>query len=258
MRFAHASCAPPTRLEPLARLLDADGKVINIARYALPPHTVPSSTVVVGVFGTTADAGTSLVTTSLAQGLAQTGHDVAVVRATGTSDFADHEDLEQADMVASDFTEVGMATTYLEPLDRLESAFHTLVGTAAEDGARLVIVEFAHGVLHRETKELLAKSSIGERLDGALFVAHDALAACGGVNLLREHGLAPLAVSGRITDSPLAAVEAEREVAVPVCSPGELRDGELAREVIAPALRSDALTLRVQLAASRTWTAAAA
>lgn len=233
VRFAHDRCAPPTRLEPLARLLDADGKPINVSRYTLPSHTIPSSTVVVGVFDATGDAGADAVSTSLALGLLRAGRDVSVVRASGTSDLAGHEELDDTDTAVSDFTETGMVTTYLEPPERVERAFETLVGAASRDGADIVVVEFAHGLLHRETLRLLSGPAIANRLDAVVLAAADTPGAYGGASVLRECGLAPLVVSGRITASPLAAIEAERALSVPVHAPSEFRDEELARELLA-------------------------
>lgn len=233
VRFAHEHCMPPTRLEPLARLLDAEGKPVNIARYTLPSHEIPSSTLVIGVFDASGEAGADTVTTSLAQGLARAGREVAVVRASGTSDFASHEELDDTDTAVSDFTETGMVTTYLEPTDRVERAFETLVGAASRDGAEVVVVEFAHGLFHRETIRLLRGPAIVRRLDATVLAAADAAGAHGGMSVLREHGLVPSVVSGRITASPLATIEAERALSVPVHAVSALRDETLARELLA-------------------------
>ncbi len=244
MRFAGTGCDEPTRLRPVSRLLDADGRGINISQYALPAHAVPDDTLVIGVFGATPGPDAAGVAAALARGLTRAGYDVAVVRANGNSEMHEHEEADDGWLVSSDFTDAGMASTYMEPRQRVERAFRTLVGAAAEDGAQVVIVEFGHGLLHRETTVLLDRTDVGARLDGALFAAGDAVGAVAGVRLLREHRLLPLAVSGPVADSPLAAVEAERQLVVPVCSSVELADGGIAREIIASAMRGEEPAVR--------------
>ncbi|MDQ3560457.1 MAG: DUF1611 domain-containing protein, partial [Pseudomonadota bacterium] len=54
----HARMATPTRLKPLARLADGEGRPINLAAYALPPLTpaTPRPSVI-AVLGSSMNAG---------------------------------------------------------------------------------------------------------------------------------------------------------------------------------------------------------
>ena len=236
VRFAAEGTLEPTRLEPVGRLLDADGAAINLDAYAVPPRPVPDDVVVLGVLGTGLSAATDEVSVSLALGLADAGIDVALVRAGGIVSPDRREELERADVVVLDTTETGMASSYREPAGRAAAGLRTLVGTAAEDGARVVVVEFARPLTHRDTTLLLDDPDIAGRIDATVFAASDAAGAYGGVRLLRDRLLRPLAVSGRLARSPHAAVEAETALALPVCSRAELRDGCIARELAGPAL----------------------
>ncbi|MCG8503852.1 MAG: DUF1611 domain-containing protein, partial [Sphingomonadales bacterium] len=57
MRHANERMAPPTRLKPLGLLVDDDGELLNIARYALPARTPSSAITVIGVVGASMNAG---------------------------------------------------------------------------------------------------------------------------------------------------------------------------------------------------------
>ena len=70
------------------------------------------------------------------------------------------------------------------------------VAHAAAEGAEVAVVELADGLFQTETAALLRCSLIRDMLDGVLFAAPDALSAYGGVTILRDMGLEPLAVSG--------------------------------------------------------------
>ncbi|WP_415404830.1 hypothetical protein [Tateyamaria sp. SN3-11] len=207
--------APPTKLRPIGLLTDRSGEVINIARYALPAATIPDHVTVIGVFGASMNAGKTTAAVSLAHGLSRAGFSVAGVKATGTGAFSDFNAFEDAGVCAMDFTDAGMPTTYRMPMDRVEHGFETLVGTAAANGADVVVVEIADGVFQQETLEILEGSSIRDRFDGILFATPDALGAVGGSRVLADHGLTPFAMSGKLTLSPLAMAEACKATGIP-------------------------------------------
>lgn len=236
MQTAHERMEEPTRLRPVGLLTDAAGEVINIARYSLPATTIPDNVTVIGVFGASMNAGKTTAAVCLAHGLRRAGFAVAGVKATGTGAFSDFNAFEDAGVTAMDFTDAGMPTTYRMPFDRVEQGFHTLVGTAAQAGADIVVVEIADGVFQRETQEILAGSSICDRMDGVMFATPDALGAVGGAKVLAEYGLTPFAMSGKLTMSPLAMAEAKIATGIPqlsraqLCSPAEVM--AVARDVL--------------------------
>ena len=241
---AHASMDEPTALEPIALLCDAEGDVLNIADYALPPRTIPDETVVIGVFGTSMNSGKTTASMSLALGLRRAGLRVAGVKATGTGAFGDYNAFDDAGVPVSDFVDAGMGSTYRMPLERIEAGFETLVGTAAANGADVVVVEIADGVFQRETQQILERSRIRDRLDGVLFAAFDSAGAVGGVGVLRALGVEPLGVSGLVTCSPLAAREAEVALGLPLLERDTLRDGAGAFALVGDALRRRAIAER--------------
>lgn len=222
MENAHARMAEPTKLRPIGLLTDHAGEVINIARYGLPAAEIPDHVTVIGVFGASMNAGKTTAAVSLAHGLSRAGFSVAGIKATGTGAFGDFNAFEDAGVSAMDFTDAGMPTTYRMPMDRVEQGFETLVGTAAAKGADIVVVEIADGVFQQETQEILSGSIIRDRLDAILFATPDALGAVGGTKVLADHGLRPFAMSGKLTQSPLAMMEAKVATGIPQLSREDL------------------------------------
>ena len=233
----HDFMEEPTTLRPLARLAQGDGRPINVADYALAPRIVPEDVTVLCVVGASMNSGKTTAAAALAHGLARAGHAVAGIKATGTGAFGDFNALEDAGVPVSDFTDAGMATTFRMPLGRIERGFETLVGHAAEAGARVCVVEIADGVFQAETQAILRGSAIRDRMDGLMLAVPDALGAYGGARALAECGLAPFALSGLVSCSPLAAAEASAATNLPVMTREALCDPGAVSRLVAPYLR---------------------
>ncbi len=231
-RLAHEQMSAPTRIKPLGLLTDREGSVINIARYALPDRSMPGGVTVVLVVGTSMNAGKTTAAVSFAHGLGRAGYRVAGIKATGTGAFGDFNAFLDAGVpLVSDFTDAGMASTYGQPLSRIERGFESLVADAAAKGADVMVVELADGLYQQETARLLQDSRIRAVADGILFAASDAVSAVGGVAQLRAMGLEPFALSGRFTCSPMASAEAEAKVGLPVLTRSALCDPEAVSRV---------------------------
>ena len=224
MTNAHRSMSKPTNVRPIGLLTDSEGEVINIANYALPPARIPASVIVIGVFGSSMNAGKTTAAVSLAHGLKKSGFRVEGIKATGTGAFGDFNAFLDAGIPVSDFTDAGMATTYKVPLSQIERGFEALVGAAAARGAEVVVVEIADGVFQRETAEILSNSTIKDRFNAIMFAAPDALGAVGGVKVLESYGLQPFTISGMVTRSPLAINEVRETTGVSILSREQLLD----------------------------------
>lgn len=234
IRAAHDRMALPTKVRPLGLLTDSDGHVINLARYGLPVRRSNHGMTVIGVVGNSMNAGKTTAAASLAHGLSRSGCSVAALKATGTGAFGDFNAYRDAgaDIVA-DFTDVGMASTYRQPIGRIEAGFDTLLSHASDKGAGIAIVELADGLFQRETAQILRSSRIRNQLSGMVFAAPDALSAIGGSARLLDLDLPLLVVSGKVSCSPLASVEASEHLSVPIASRENLRDPEFARGLLA-------------------------
>ena len=233
-RKSHGEMSAPTKVKPLGLLTDAGGKVINIERYALPFRPESFALPVIVVVGTSMNSGKTTTASSLARGLGRAGYRVAGMKATGTGAFGDFNAFRDAGVpIVADFTDVGMASTYRQPLDRIEEGFGSLVSFAAESGANIAVVELADGVCQSETTGLLGRQSFRNRISGLLFAAPDALSVAGGVSHLRGLDIEPLAVSGVVCRSPLAMDEAEALSSICVATARQLRDPDYAAELVA-------------------------
>lgn len=233
MQLANDRMIEPTRIQPLGLLSDKDNNVINVERYALSAsesrHTLP----VIGVVGSSMNSGKTTAVASLAFGLRNTGLKVATIKITGTGAFGDFNAFHDAgSSVVLDFTDAGMASTYRQPIERIDDGFDVLLGYAEKQGAQIAIVELADGIFQDETAALLKSSRIRDSFLGVLFTAGDALSVVGGVNVLRKIGLKPFAVSGKVTRSPLAASEAVANANISILSREQLRDPSIVRSFL--------------------------
>jgi hypothetical protein len=215
----------PTRVQPLGRITDAGGAVINVADYAIPRAEGRATLPVIAGLGTAMNSGKTTATVALSHGLTRAGWRVATIKATGTGAFGDYNEYVDtgAHMVA-DFTDSGMVTTYLEPLTRIKSGIADLLWYAEVSGADVVVMEVADGLFQRETAGLVADAAFRQGLAGVVFACGDALAASGGVAELARHNLRPVALTGIVSCSPMATLEAQAATGVQVMTRGQLLD----------------------------------
>ena len=245
VNVAHANMASPTQLKPLGLITDATGDVMNIATYGLAERRAPCDMTVIGVVGASMNAGKTTATAALAHGLTKAGYKVAGVKATGTGAFGDYNAMLDAglDFVA-DFVDVGMASTYLQPIDNIERGLGSILATAKEAGAEIAVVELADGIYQKETAELLESSTfIKELFDGVFFASGDAVSVVGGVRHLRAIGFEPIGVSGKVSLSPLAVREAEALTNVKVYTRDELMRADTAKALTTPLVNAQKATV---------------
>lgn len=234
---AHDRMEPATELRPLARVVDGAGEAINIADHALSERPMCPRATVIAVFGTSMNAGKTTAACALARGLSRAGKATMGLKVTGTGAFGDVNAFEDSGVAALDFTDAGMASTFRMAPERVEAGFATLVATATEMGAEVIVAEIADGLFHEENRQILQSRVFRERIDAVLFAAPDALSAMGGQATLTRHDLAPLALSGVIARSPLATREAGEATGLPVLTREELCDPDRAMPLFAPTLR---------------------
>ena len=237
---AHAKMSAPTQLTPIGLLTDETGDVINIANYGVPVRQAPTDITVIGVVGASMNAGKTTATAALAHGLAKAGRKVAAIKATGTGAFGDFNAFVDAGVHhVSDFTDAGMATTYLQSIENIEDGLSSLLAEAKDIGVDTVVVELADGIYQKETAALLEQSSLVRNLfSGWMFASGDAVSVVGGVRHLRAIGLNPIAVSGVVSLSPLAVGEAEAMTGVKIFKKNELMDGAIADALVSKVERT--------------------
>lgn len=234
---SHAQMGAATRLEPLGLLTDAGGTVTlrRCAPYMAVAAEDPrlllrlGKPAVIGVLGTSMNSGKTTTVASIVRGLSKAGLKVAAGKVTGTG--AGGDPLLFHDSGASrilDFTDFGYGSTYRVEHEEIRALLVSLIGELAATGPDVVVVEVADGLLQAETAALVADPLFKQQVDKVVFAAGEALGAKAGQILLAAHGIAPVAISGMLTTSPLAKREAATALDVPVLGKGELSSAQIA------------------------------
>lgn len=224
----HAAVPEPTRLRLLGAAADAEGRRLNLRDFSLPAAPPAPRPRLAVVCGSSMDAGKTHTVMSVLVGLRRTGRAAAGVKLTGTAAGSDTWALIDAGALAAfDFLDGGYPSTYLVPVEELIGLRDLLVAHAAARGASWVVMEIADGLLQRETSALLRSPRFVGGVDAWLFATGDPLAAAGGVDLLRNWGIRPAAVSGLVSQSPLCVREVQAATGLPCLTAAELQGGRL-------------------------------
>ena len=226
----------PTTIRPEGFVVDGQGEVLNLRRYGLAPQSRRGlrKKPVIAVLGTSMNSGKTTTAAALVKGLSAAGYRVAAVKATGTG--SGNDVWSYADAGASltlDFTDAGYPSTYRIPSLEIQACFERLLTRArADEGVDVTVVEIADGLLHFETSDLVNSVAFRREVKHVVFAAGEAMGALAGVERLRQAGIKPLALSGLLTASSLAASEAQAYSGVPVLTKAELEAPSIAKRVL--------------------------
>src|ERR1700694_1643167 len=230
----HAKAADPTKLHLVGFIGDAGGRPLGLRQFALSPRSSSSQPNIVVVCGTSMDAGKTHTALSLIMGLRQQGVRVAAIKLTGTATGKDTWNmLDAGACVALDFVDGGFPSTYLCSAHELVALHHLLIANAAAQEPDYVVVEIADGLLQSETAALLQDSRFTRTVGRWGFAAGDPLGAAGGVRVLRQWGIGPVAISGVVSMSALAIRETELATHLPCLTAHGLQCGELNPQLLA-------------------------
>jgi hypothetical protein len=224
----HDGVSGPTKLRILGALGNQHQQPLSSLDFSISAPESSNRVHVAAVCGTSMDAGKTHTVMCTIRGLRSQGYRVAGVKLTGSATGRDTWSmLDAGACVALDFTDGGWPSTYLCTREELTGLYRLLIGHAAERGAEWVVVEIADGLLQVETAALLTSPQFRSTVDYFLFAAREPMAAVGGVGMLRQWGIEPLAVSGVVSMSPLNIREVETAVKVRCLTGGELQNGAL-------------------------------
>jgi len=224
----HAEIAGPTRLHLLGAVADSTGTRLRLRDFSLTPKLAPRQPRIVVVCGSSMDSGKTHTAMSLVIGLKRQGSRVASIKLTGTASGRDTWTLLDAGASPSlDFVDGGFPSTYLCEIEELLHLYQLLVDRAAAEDADWVVIEIADGVFQSETAELMRSPRFTSTVDAWVLAAGEAFAAAGCVSTVRDMGIEPLAVSGRLSMSPLGVREAEAATGLPCLTAAELQRGDL-------------------------------
>ncbi|WP_119393688.1 P-loop NTPase family protein [Salinibius halmophilus] len=230
----HDRILKPTSIEPVGMITNQEGEVINLRHYQVEdkPAAFKRPNIYL-VAGTAMNAGKTTTAAFLINGLKAAGQCVAALKVTGTGAGGDLWLMQDAGAdFALDFTDAGMATSYLEDIDYVKQSTRKLVNFVASQGVDSIVIEVADGLLQRETHALLIDEDFNKMVDCAIFTARDAMSAIEGVRWLGQHHYPVAFVGGVISRSPLARREAESAIGLPIYGLEQLVDPEM----ILPAL----------------------
>ena len=225
---SHDGIPEPSKLRQLGALGDARGRLLQLRDFAISPPAHSRRPFVIVVCGSAMDSGKTHTAVSVMVGLRRQSRSVAAIKLTGTAAGRDLWKAKDTGVCAAlDFVDGGHASTYLCSLTELLDLNTRLVADAASKGADWVVIEIADGLLQRETSALLQSSAFRDTVDGWLFATNDPLGAVGGISMLRAWGITPEAISGIITTSPLAMLEAQAATGVHCITADQLASGAL-------------------------------
>jgi hypothetical protein len=224
----HAKAADPSKLRLIGLIGDPEGRPLRLRDFALAPWLAICEPRVIVVCGTSMDAGKTHTALSVIMGLRQQGFRVAAIKLTGTATGKDTWNmLDAGACVALDFVDGGFPSTYLCSADELVALHHLLIAHAASQKPEYVVIEIADGLLQRETAALLQDHRFTRTVDAWVFAASDPLGAAGGVRVLREWGINPVAISGVVSMSALGTRETQFATDLPCLTAQSLQCGEL-------------------------------
>ena len=163
------------------------------------------------------DSGKTTTAAYMVHGLKKAGLRTAFIKLTGTAYSKDAQLAEDlgAD-ISVDFSYFGYPSTYLCPADEIITLFERLMVIAGSVRPDAVVIEIADGLLQGETAALLQSPIFMNRIDHVVLSAGDSLGMLGGLEVLANWGIRPLALSGLITASPLLVREIEGHTKYPI------------------------------------------
>lgn len=222
----HTRYAEPTLLEIIGSLSDETGTPQTLETFARPtPTAYPPRFGTWVVVGSAMNAGKTTTSAAIVRGWARAGLNPGAGKVTGCGSGKDlWSYIDAGAQQVCDFLDFGIASTYGYPVHRLQRTMAAIRDALVADGADVVVLEIADGLLQPETRGLLP--ALRGFADGLVLAVGDPLAAKTGADMLRgDYDLPLRAVSGLITTSPLATREAAAVTGLPVLSPSSLAEG---------------------------------
>lgn len=212
----------PTRIKILGYVCNGEGHVLNTRDFPLirPKNNnkkQPRARMIL-VCGTSMNSGKSMAATACCWALNAMGYKVRASKVTGTASLKDILHMNDAGAKTyADFTHLGFPSTYMTTQEEALHIFNCLDLKYANNPKNFWVVEFADGIIQRETAMLLSSPEVTSRIDKFIFCAGDAFGAIGGLHILRERfGLVPDALSGICSSSPLHVRELAEFTSIPV------------------------------------------
>lgn len=228
VQVQNKNISSPTKIKVLGYVCDAEENIINTRDYTqlIPKKKTKKKkrAKLILCIGTSMNSGKSRAAAASCYALSSMQEKVRAAKVTGTASLKDLLLMEDcgAGKIA-DFTYLGFPSTYMLPERELEHIFDTIDLKYGNNPANYFVVEFADGIMQRETAMLLKMDSVRARIHKIVFCGNDAFGILGGLRLLKDlYGLDADAISGVCTSSPLQIRELQEHVNLPILKSAEL------------------------------------
>jgi hypothetical protein len=222
VKTKNALIKDPTRIKVLGYVCDAEGNILNARDTPLiiprqRKKKYPRSKMIL-ICGTSMNSGKSMAATACCWTLSTMGYKVRAAKITGTASLKDILHMNDAGAQHfADFSFLGYPSTYKLSEGELLSIFNSVDLKYANNPNNFWVVEFADGIIQRETSMLLSSPEVTSRIHKLIFCAADAFGVIGGLRVLKERfSLKPDAISGLCSSSPLFIRELSEFFNVPV------------------------------------------
>ena len=227
----------PTEITIQGAAVRQDGSRITLGQYAVPQASATTPTPVVAIIDMIPGAKSALRkrARTLIRDFAAQDLRVAYVKATGSGTDGWLSDLrDQLAFEALNFADAGLASTYHEPVDRVEAAALSLLNHAAQQGPDVILLDMANGISQPENMALLQAPRLHAAIRSVILHADDPDAALIGIDWLRAHKHRV----GAVSTSNLRAFcrqSVRPRIGMPVLAEQTLQDAQVLRRLTAPA-----------------------
>ncbi len=227
----------PTEITVQGAALRADGSRITLAQYAVPQANLSDTVPVIAVIDMIPGTKSALRNRArtLIRDFATRNLRVAYVKATGSGTDGWLSDLrDRLAFDALNFADAGMASTYNEPVDRIEASAFRLIGDAAQRGADVILLDLANGLSRPDNMALLQAPRLRAAVRSVILHADDPDSAQIGIDWLRAHGHRVGAVS---TANPRAfrPQSVRPRIGLPVLAEQATQEAGVLQQLTAPA-----------------------
>ncbi|HUS49148.1 MAG TPA: hypothetical protein VMZ91_03230 [Candidatus Paceibacterota bacterium] len=223
VKYKNASKQDPTIIKILGYIVNKDGIILNTKNFNMiklisNKKTNKKRAKLILNIGTSMNSGKSMSSAACCWVLSSLGYGVRFSKITGTASLKDILNAEDKGAeVINDFTYMGYPSTYMLDEEELLNIFNTIDLKYGNNYDKFWVVEFADGILQRETAMLLNSDLVKKRIHKLIFSADSALSAIGGIDILkRKFNLIPDAISGICSSSPLDIRELSEFIDIPV------------------------------------------
>lgn len=213
----NSNVADCTKVKVLGYVCQENGEVINTRDNSkLQIEKINNRAKLILVIGSSMNSGKSHAAALCCWALSNKGYNIKASKVTGTASLKDILLMEDSGATeVSDFSYLGYPSTYLLEKEDLMNIYCNLDDVSSN--CDYWVVEFADGILQRETAMLLENKDIQKRIHKLVFCSRDALGIIGGVNILKDKfNLTPDILSGLFSSSPLAIKESKEYINLPI------------------------------------------